>query len=62
MEKLRVGDKVTYHPYGLDEDAEGGVYEIEQDYGNGVYFIGNADSFVDIVSTSCLRKVKGESV
>jgi hypothetical protein len=54
MDKLKIGDKVTYHPYGLDEPDEG-EYVIEIDYGNNVFFIGNKDSFVDLVPANLLK-------
>lgn len=43
--KYNVGDKVRY---------DGIIYKVEQDYGDGVYFIGNDDSFVDLVPACCL--------
>ena len=38
---MTVGDHVIY---------DGVRYTIEKDYGNGVFFIGNADSFADLVN------------
>lgn len=53
-----VGDLVTYHPYAPDDDnSDGVVYQVERDYGNKVYFIGNADAFIDLVPSHMLRKV-----
>ena len=43
--RFKVGDRVLYDHY---------EYTIEKDYGNGVYFIGNKDAFVDCVPACCL--------
>lgn len=50
LRDFEVGDKVIYADY---PDA---VYTIEWDYGCGVYFIGNADSFVDLVTANSLTR------
>lgn len=63
---FKVGDKVAYHPYGLDELSEG-EYVIEKDYGTDegaviamgkVFFIGNQDSFVDMVGEHFLKRIE----
>lgn len=41
--KYKVGDKVVF----LDGDDE--QFTIEKDYGGGLYFIGNSDSFADLI-------------
>ena len=46
---MKVGDRVLY------DDVE---YTIEKDYGNGVYFIGNNDAWVDDVSADQLTLIK----
>ncbi len=53
---FKVGDIVEYFPYGFDEDGEG-IYTIEIDYGNNVYFIGNKNAFVDLATPTDIRKV-----
>ncbi len=44
--KYRVGDTVIY---------DNMIFVIEVDYGNGVYFIGNDNAFVDLVNESELE-------
>lgn len=44
---MKVGDKVRY---------DGHEFTIEKDYGGGVYLIGNADCFVDMVPAAHFDK------